>query len=84
MTYGAIVEGRSYEADRLISIRPDLEELTPLVMELGLPQWSVNTSGKVLIDKQPDGALSPNLADAVMIAFQPSTRMIETWIKCAG
>jgi hypothetical protein len=29
----------------------------------------------------PDGMRSPNLADAVMIAFQPSSRAIETWIK---
>jgi phage terminase large subunit len=84
MTYGAVVEGREYERDMIISIRPDLEELDALTMELSLPTWSVNTVGKILVDKQPDGALSPNLADAVMICYQPSSRMLETWIKCAG
>jgi phage terminase large subunit len=37
--------------------------------------------GKILIDKAPDGTRSPNLADAVMIAFQPSSRGLEVWLK---
>jgi hypothetical protein len=33
---------------------------------------ALNTVGKVLVDKAPDGMRSPNLADAVMIAFERS------------
>ncbi|MFY0613064.1 MAG: hypothetical protein JXQ99_16155 [Hyphomicrobiaceae bacterium] len=34
--------------------------------------YSHNSSGKVTIDKQPDGHRSPNLADAVMMAYAPT------------
>lgn len=80
-TYRAIVEGLPYEAEQLISIDPQLEELLPLTMELSQPTYSINSVGKVLVDKMPDGARSPNLADAVMIAYEPSTRSMETWLK---
>ena len=45
-------------------------------MELSQPTYSINTAGKILIDKQPEGASSPNLADAVMIAFNPAKKRV--------
>ncbi len=80
-TYRAVVEKLPYEADQLISIDPQLEELLPLTLELSQPTYSVNTVGKIVIDKAPDGTRSPNLADAVMIAFNPSNRGLEVWLK---
>src|ERR1039457_3897417 len=80
-TYRAVIEKLPYAADDLISIDPQLEELLPLTMELSQPTYSINTVGKILIDKAPDGTRSPNLADAVMIAFQPSSRGLEVWLK---
>jgi phage terminase large subunit len=82
-THRAIAEGQAYMADELISINPKLEELQPLIMELGQPTYSLNSVGKVVIDKQPDNSLSPNRADSVMIAFAPSTRWMELWAKLA-
>ncbi|EFE7308104.1 TerL protein, partial [Escherichia coli] len=41
------------------------------LMELSQPTWSKNATGKILVDKQPDGTKSPNLADSVMIAYAP-------------
>lgn len=76
-----MVEGLPYFADELISINPNLAELLPLAMELSQPTYSVNTVGKIIVDKQPDGMRSPNLADAVMIAYQPATRTMEVWAK---
>ena len=78
-TYRAIVEHFPYNADDLISIDPALEELQKLAMELSQVTYSLNSVGKILVDKAPDGMRSPNLADAVMIAFNPSTRCLETW-----
>jgi phage terminase large subunit len=49
--------------------------------KLTQPTYSINTVGKILIDKAPDGTRSPNLADAVVIAFQPSGRGLEVWLK---
>jgi hypothetical protein len=40
-------------------------------MELSQPTFSINTAGKVLIDKAPDGTRSPNHADAVVIRYAP-------------
>jgi phage terminase large subunit len=79
-TYKAL-QGLPYNADDLISISPDCGELTALVLELSQPTISRTNAGKILIDKTPDGARSPNLGDAVMIAFSPATRTRETWIK---
>jgi phage terminase large subunit len=82
-TYRAVVQKLPYNADDLISIDPNLDELLPLTMELSQPTYSLNNAGKVLVDKSPSGIRSPNLADSVMICFQPASRTLETWIKLA-
>lgn len=69
-TYRAI-KGEPYKADDIISIADDFPEFNRLCAELSQPQYKQNLAGKMLIDKLPDGALSPNLADAVVIAFAP-------------
>jgi hypothetical protein len=80
-TYRAVVERMPYVPDDLLAIDPRLEELLPLTLELSQPTYSINSVGKILIDKAPDGMRSPNAADAVMIAFQPSSRSMEVWLK---
>ena len=35
---------------------------------------TVNTSGKIVVNKQPDGARSPNKADSVVMAFATDIR----------
>lgn len=72
-TYRAVVLGHPVaDPDALISISPNLPQLTKLTTELSQPTYSENGAGKLLIDKQPEGAKSPNLADAIMIAFSPT------------
>jgi phage terminase large subunit len=80
-TYRAVVEGMPYVKDDLVSIDPKCGELLPLLLELSQPTYSINSVGKVLVDKQPDGTRSPNLADAVMIAFQPATNIAALWAR---
>jgi len=80
-TYRAVVAGLAVPPDEIISIDPNLGELTQLTQELSQPTYSLNWVGKILIDKAPDGMRSPNLADAVMIAFQPSTESLAIWAK---
>jgi phage terminase large subunit len=70
--------------DDIISIEPNLPELLQLTMELSQPTYSINNAGKIVIDKMPDGMRSPNLADAVMIAYGPATRVYEIWSKLAS
>lgn len=80
-THRAVVEGKTVDPDSIISIDPKLPELNELLAELTQPTWSVNGVGKLVIDKKPDGALSPNRADAVMIAFNPQKQALEAWLR---
>lgn len=63
--------GKAYDADMLISIRADLPHLAQVEEELTQPQHKPSATGKVMVDKQPDGAASPNLADAIVMAYWP-------------
>lgn len=71
LTYRAIKEGKIINPDDLISISSSLSEKNKLINELSQPTYIQNNVGKMVIDKLPEGARSPNLADAVMIAFAP-------------
>lgn len=57
--------------DAIISLSPDLDEIRELKSELSQVIYKHNPSGKVLIDKKPDGQPSPNRADSVMIVYAP-------------
>lgn len=80
-THRAVVEKLPFNPDDIISIDPKLDELAQLSMELSQPTWSLNPVGKIVINKQPDGTLSPNRADAVMIAYQPAPRALDVWAR---
>lgn len=60
-----------FTADNLIVIRGSMKERTRLCMELSQPVWVPSKTGKVMVDKTPDEVPSPNLADAVMMAYAP-------------
>lgn len=72
-THEAVTEGREYNPDHIISLDSSLAELAKLKVELSRPTYSINTAGKIVIDKQPDGVASPNLADAVMMLYSPTS-----------
>jgi phage terminase large subunit len=57
------------------STRIDKRLLTKLMGELSQPTYQQDNSGKLVVDKVPDGARSPNLADAVMMRYSGATRM---------
>jgi phage terminase large subunit len=69
-----VVEKQIVDPDKLISISTATPEYKKLISELSQPTFSRNEAGKILINKQPDGTLSPNHADAVMIAFAPEKK----------
>ena len=70
-TFRAVTEGVVASHDDLISISSQLPLYTKLVMELAQPTFQLNTAGKIVVDKTPDGSMSPNLADSLMISFAP-------------
>lgn len=69
-TYKA-VNGESYRADEIISLSPSIAPrmLDKLTSELAQPTRTWSKSGKLMIDKTPDGVASPNNADSVMQNF---------------
>ena len=70
-TYRAITMGMKINPDDIVSLDGELPNLVKLTGELSQVTYSINGAGKVLIDKQPDGQKSPNLADSVVIVYSP-------------
>jgi len=64
----------AYDEDDLISLSSKMPELGKVTIELSQPTYKQSTAGKMVIDKTPDGARSPNYGDAVMIRFAPRKR----------
>ncbi len=73
--------GLPYDADNVISINPDLpaQELLAIEEELSQPQHKASGRGKTMVDKQPDGAKSPNRADSIVMAFWPTAEPKFSW-----
>lgn len=83
-TYAAVIERRPVDLDSIISLDPAIGELAQLKQELSQITYKLNLAGKVIVNKAPDGARSPNLADAAMIAFAPGEASMEVWSKLGG
>lgn len=65
------VNGMPYDPAEIISLGKSFPEFARLLLELAQPVYLLDSAGRILIDKQPDGVASPNLADAVMMCFAP-------------
>lgn len=63
-----------YNPDDLIVIAGDMPNLSKVELELSQPTYTFNTAGKMVVDKSPDGARSPNLYDSIMMLMAPSQR----------
>lgn len=61
----------AYHPDDLVVLNGKMPELPKLTQELSQATYSQSTAGKMVIDKTPDGARSPNHADSVVIRFAP-------------
>lgn len=70
-TYKAITVGRKYPEEELISISSDIPQLHELIEELSQATQGESGTGKMKVNKKPDGTKSPNLADAVKMAYCP-------------
>lgn len=63
------IKGLPYDPDDLISIDSTIPDRARLLMELSQPTYEANSAGKMKVAKAPDGAMSPNLADAVRMVY---------------
>lgn len=74
-TYDAL-QGKPYDPEKLVSIDGSLKNCAKLCAELAQPRRDLQ-NGKVLIESKKDmkkrGVVSPNLADAAVMAFAPET-----------
>lgn len=70
-TFRALTEGEKYPSDELISLSSDIPKLQQIVLELSQAQYKPSQTGKIMVDKKPDGARSPNMADAVVMSYSP-------------
>jgi len=70
-TYYAITKGIKYNSSELISIPSTLSGRHELIAQLSQPTNRYDASGRIIINKKGKGTKSPDLADAVMMAFWP-------------
>lgn len=70
-TYDFVSAGKEYPFDELISIDSKNSRYDKIVQELTQPIYRQDSSGKIVVEKTPPGAKSPNLADAVKMAYFP-------------
>lgn len=74
-TWRAVNEpGFTWTADDLISLPSNLPLLRKLEKELSQATAGKTPRMKLVVDKTPEGTRSPNLADAVVMAFWPIKR----------
>jgi hypothetical protein len=78
-THRAVTDGQIYDPDELIVINGEMPLKDKLIIELSQPTYSVNGTGKIVVDKKPDGTKSPNLADSTMILYAPMDISMEIW-----
>jgi phage terminase large subunit len=79
-TYNAVRNGQAFKDDELISLSSDTPHLEQLIDELSTPKRDYDQNGRVKVESKkdlakstrPGGAVpSPNLADALVMAFAP-------------
>lgn len=70
-THLAVTTGAVYRDDELISLDSRMPLLHQLMKELAQAVKTSNGSLQMIVDKQPDGTKSPNLADAGVMMYFP-------------
>ena len=77
-TWNAVHNGAEYEAGELISISSDIASLEQLLTELSTPKKDYDGAGRVKVESKKDlqkrESSSPDLADALVMAFAPRER----------
>jgi phage terminase large subunit len=71
-TYKAVTQGDRYDVAELISLPSIVPNIHQLTMELSQAVKKTSANGKTLVDKKPEGARSPNLADALVMCYCPT------------
>ena len=69
-------QGLEFDRENVVSINRNIgaDKIRLLVAELAQPTRRETTSGKMVVEKSPNGARSPNVADAVVMALYPAPK----------
>ena len=82
-TYNAVVNGKPYDPNNIISISSTINNREKLIDELSTPYKDLDASGKAKVESKKDLAKrdvkSPNLADAFVMAYAPVERTSHMW-----
>ena len=70
-TYKAVTQGIKFPSEEMISIDSAIPHLHEIEMELSQATNTYNGKGKMVVNKKPNGGKSPNLADAIMMCYNP-------------
>ena len=71
-THRAVTEGIGYDPSELISLASELPLLRRIEKELSQPTAERRPGDmKLIVDKKPRGTRSPNIADAIIMAYNP-------------
>lgn len=74
-TYQAVTQGAEYDTEDLISLDSGIKDLHQLIKELSQATSALSPGKlKLMVNKTPEGSRSPNMADAVVMAFWPVVR----------
>ena len=74
-TFRAVMQGAKYDPAELISLSSDLPMLHEIELQLSQATMDHDSRGKLKVDKKPDGARSPNLADAMVMCYLPARKL---------
>lgn len=81
-THKAITEGERYDPAELISLPSELPSLSTVRKQLSQATRGRSGALKMLVNKTPNGSRSPNMADALVMAFWPvNTFDLDAYIK---
>ena len=70
-THRAVTQGVQVRSGRADFVAIDVFAVAHAAEGIIQPTMSKGTRMKLVIDKQPEGTMSPNLADAVVMAYWP-------------
>ena len=69
-----LLEGEAVDPERCLFIDGSIPRLEEYLAQLSQPEWDDSVTGKLVIDKAPEDAPSPDLCDATALAFAWDSR----------
>lgn len=70
-TYQAVTQGKVFPVSEMVSFSSEIPLIEQVLMELAQAVHAYASDGKTMVDKKPDGAHSPNMADSVVMCYLP-------------